>query len=69
MGENLSHLYIWQGINNQNIGDSKNKVPKSPWCNETIGKWTEQSFFFFLFLRDFNEIQENTNKQFNEIGR
>jgi hypothetical protein len=47
MGENLCQLYIWQGINNQNIqGAQKTKLPpKNQWPNEEMSKWTEQSFF------------------------
>jgi hypothetical protein len=46
MGENLCQLYIWQGINTQNIqGTQKTKLLKNQWLNEEIGKWAEQSFF------------------------
>jgi hypothetical protein len=45
MGENICQLYIWQGINNQNIkGTQKSKLPKYQWPNKEMGKWTEQSF-------------------------
>jgi hypothetical protein len=39
MVENLSQLYIWQGINNQNIqGAQKTKLPRNQKPNEEIGK-------------------------------
>jgi hypothetical protein len=35
MGENLCQLYIWQGINNQNIQEAqKTKLPKSQGPND-----------------------------------
>jgi hypothetical protein len=42
-GKNLGQLYIWQGIDNQNIeGAQKTKLPKNQWSTEEMGKWTEQ---------------------------
>jgi hypothetical protein len=41
-GENLCQLYIWQGINNQNIqGAQRSKLLKNQWSNEEMGKWAE----------------------------
>jgi hypothetical protein len=47
IGENLCHLYIWQGTNNQNTwGDQKTKFEKkNQWPNEQMGKLTEKRFF------------------------
>jgi hypothetical protein len=46
MGENLCQLYIWQGINNQNLYRAqKTKLSKNKWPNEEMGKWTEQTSF------------------------
>jgi hypothetical protein len=46
MGENHCQLYIWQGINNQNLqGAQKTKLPKNQWLNEELDKGTEQKFF------------------------
>jgi hypothetical protein len=42
----LPAIYIWQGINNQNIqGAQKTKLPQNQWPNEEIVKRTEQNFF------------------------
>jgi hypothetical protein len=39
MGKILFQLYIWQGINNQNIhGIPKTKLPKNQWHKETFSK-------------------------------
>jgi hypothetical protein len=44
MGENPCQLYIWQGINNQNLqGSQKTKLPKNQQPNEEMGTWTEQT--------------------------
>jgi hypothetical protein len=46
MGENLWQLYIWQGINNQNLqGAQKSKLLKNQLPNLKMGKWTEETFF------------------------
>jgi hypothetical protein len=45
MLENLYQLYIWQGINHQNLqGAQKTDLPKNQWPNDEMGKWTEQKF-------------------------
>jgi hypothetical protein len=44
MGETLWQLYIWEGINNQNIqGVQKTELPQNQWPNVDMGNWTEQS--------------------------
>jgi hypothetical protein len=44
--KNLCLLYIWQGINNQNLQRAqKSELPWHKWPNEEIGKWTEQKLF------------------------
>jgi hypothetical protein len=46
MGENLCQLYIWQGIDNQNVQETqKIKFLKKQWPNEEMDKWTEHNFF------------------------
>jgi hypothetical protein len=45
MRENPCQLYIWQGINNQDLQEvQKPKFPKIQWLNEEMGKWTKQKF-------------------------
>jgi hypothetical protein len=45
MGENIFQLYIWPGVNNQNIQKAQEtKLPQNKWLNEDMGKWTEYNF-------------------------
>jgi hypothetical protein len=40
MGENIFQLYIWPGVNNQNIQKAQEtKLPQNKWLNEDMGKW------------------------------
>jgi hypothetical protein len=45
-GRNPLPVYIWQGINNQNIQVAqKTELPKNQGPSEEMGKWTKYSFF------------------------
>jgi hypothetical protein len=45
IGENLCQLYLWQGIDNQNIQEAqKTKLPPNLWPNEEIGNELNKNF-------------------------
>jgi hypothetical protein len=45
MGENLHQLYIWKGVDNQNIQGAQKTKLINQWSNEVMGKFSEQSLF------------------------
>jgi hypothetical protein len=45
MEETLCHVYIWQGINNQNFQVApKTILPENPWFGEEMGSEVNRNF-------------------------